>query len=198
VSLDSNKPATHCPEFWLAATAGLSGSAADRALAANPVDAGFAQPGDGSDMTRAVKGAVYTVELFYANRSTPGLTVTKAVLTDIVRPQYGADLPWHTLGAQSTAALDPADPSLSGAQVSLAMDWVVNPAAQPIDAIAATADTTGSFGLGQYVPKTATSGIYTVPGGGPMPALTTNSRRALWFNYLMNDGSRKSAVYTYN
>jgi hypothetical protein len=198
VSMDSSIQATNCPVFWLATTAGLSASAADRTLAVNPAHATFGQPGDGSDITKAVKGAVYTVELFYGNQSTPGLTVTKTAVTDLVQPQFGASLPWHSLGAQSSAALDPADANLGPAQASLGVDWLLNPTAQPVSAIAATADSMGSFGLGQFVPRGATSAIYTVPGGAMIPALIGTSQRALLFQYQMNDNTRKSAVYTYN
>lgn len=191
---------SNCPLLWFSRTQGVTGTAATT-LTGNPSNGAFnlmiwAQPADGVDPTKFVKGTAYTIELFYgSNTGTADLTVTKVLLSDLVQATQAVNLPWNSLGTQSTLALDP-NGSLAGAQTSLLMDWVQNPSAQPIGGIGAA---TGA-GISPIitVPKVASSATLTLPPGVTIPAFTTTTPRALLFNYRLLDGSYKSAFYTYN
>lgn len=186
----------NCPNLWVSRTADITGTGATT-LATNLTGFVWAQPADGVDPTKFVKGAKYKVELFYGTSTTATYTFHKTLLTDLIQATQAVNLPWNTLGAQSLAALDPAG-SLAGAQANtLPVDWVQNPAAQQIGGVEAVVNTTsGSFGPTRSVPKGATSVILdnvTVPAFS-----TTSASRTLLFSHRMLDGSNKTAVYSYN
>ena len=147
-----------------------------------------------------VKGARYQIELFYgANTTTPGNSVTKVLLSDLVPVTRGANLPWNTLGPKSLAAFDPSG-SLAGVQTSsLEMDWVQNTAAQQIATVQPVINATnGSFGSAKTVRRGATSVVLNNPDH-IIPAFATDSAsRTILFGYRMTDGSNKTAVYMYN
>lgn len=191
----------NCPNFWLARTVGLTGSAATTLAAppsgsTNPV---WAQASDaGVDPTQFKKGAKYKIELFYGSKTTPDTVYNKTLLTDLVQATAAVNLPWNTLGSQSLAELDPTNSATSGAQSSVTLDWVQNPSAQQIGGAAVTVDTHGSYSAQTPVPKGATSVVINLPSGQQVPALTTSGTRSLNFGYRMLDNSAKSAVYTYN
>ncbi len=189
----------NCPNLWFTRSAGTSGTAA-ASLTANPTSFLWAQPSDAVNTSLIVKGARYQIELFYgANTTTPGHTVTKVLLSDLVPVTQGANLPWNTLGPKSLAAFDPAG-SLAGEQPStLEVDWVQNIAAQQIGAVQPVINVTnGSFGTTKSVPRGATSVILDNPDH-IIPAFTTSTgSRTVLFGYKMTDGSNKTAVYMYN
>lgn len=186
-----------CPNYWLARTAGTSGSAATT-LAANPTTSlVWAQAADGADATKFVKGQKYKVELFYGTSTTAGRTVTKTLSSDLVQATQAVNLPWNPIGAATTNALNPTGP-LAGAQAnSLPVDWTQNPSAQQIGGVEAVVDGNGSFGPTRSVPKGATSVVLnnmTVPAF----TLTTPPSRVLLLSYRMLDTSNKTAVSRYN
>jgi hypothetical protein len=190
----------NCPNFWLARSAGISGASAST-LTTNPVDGvapsfkTWAQPSDGSDVAKFVKGATYQVELFYGSSSTATYTFNKTLLTDMVPATQAVNLPWNTLGTNSLAALDPSNVNLAGQQANLLnVDWVKNPAAQQIGGVQVI-DTSGSYGTMFSVSKGATSVVLT---NAVVPAFSTTTTRSLLLSYRMLDGSNKTAVYTYN
>lgn len=189
----------NCPNLWFTRTAGTSGTAA-ASLTTNPTSFLWAQPADAVDTSLIVKGARYQIELFYgANTTTPGHTVTKVLLSDLVPTTQGANLPWNTLGPKSLAAFDP-NGSLAGEQTStLEVDWVQNIAAQQMGSAQPVINTaSGSFGSAKAVPRGATSVILNHPDHIiPAFASATGSRTVL-LGYRMNDGSSKTAVYMYN
>lgn len=189
----------NCPNLWFTRTAGTSGTAA-ATLTANPTSFLWAQPSDAVDTSQIVKGARYQIELFYgANTTTPGHSVTKVLLSDLVPTTLGANLPWNTLGPKSLAAFDPSG-SLAGVQTSsLEMDWVQNTAAQQISTVQPVINATnGSFGTAKTVPRGATSVVLDNPDQ-IVPAFATDTgSRTVLFGYRMTDGSSKTAVYMYN
>lgn len=191
---------SNCPLLWFSRTQGAAGTAATT-LGTNPSNNAFttmtwAQPADAVDPTKFVKGTAYTIELFYGtNTGAADLTVKKVLLSDLVQATQAVNLPWNSLGTQSTLALDP-NGSLAGSQTSLLMDWVQNPSAQPIGGIGASTGTGISPIVG--VPKVASSATLTLPTGVTIPAFTTTTSRNLLFNYRLLDGSYKSAFYSYN
>lgn len=192
-----NNSTYNCPNIWLSRTQGITGTAATT-LTTNAGGLLWAQPADGFDPTKIVKGAKYQVELFYGtNTGTADITFRKTLLSDLVQATQAVNLPWNSLGPKSLAALNP-NGSLTGAQTALPVDWVQNLAAQQINGIQAVTDTTsGGFGPTKNVPKGATSAVLdnmTVPVFN-----TTNPvGRTLLFGYRMLDTSNKTAVYTYN
>jgi hypothetical protein len=197
---NTNGTSYNCPNFWLARSAGISGTSASTPTT-NPVDGAapsfktWAQPSDGSDAAKFVKGATYQVELFYGSSSIATYIFNKTLLSDMVPATQAVNLPWNTLGTTSLAALDPSNTSLAGQQAnSLNVDWVQNPAAQQIDGIQVV-DTTGSYASMFTVSKGATSAVLT---NAVVPAFSTTTTRSLLFRYRMLDGSNKTAVYTYN
>ncbi|MCO5398231.1 hypothetical protein [Ralstonia soli] len=189
-----------CPNFWFSRTVDVSGSGATT-LASNSTSIVWAQPNSGADMTKVVKGASYTIELFFgAPGATPvaGKTITKTLLTDLVQATQGVNLAWNTPGPQSLNALNPTG-SLAGQQTSLTLDWAQNPSAEQIGRIEVTTDTKGAnFDVGTVVPKGATSATDTPPTPVPAFPATGPAGRALLFGYRMLDNSNKTAVYTYN
>ncbi|WP_427914091.1 hypothetical protein ACPWT1_03825 [Ramlibacter sp. MMS24-I3-19] len=87
----------NCPLVWIQHTRGVSGTDATT-LAGNPNNMLWAQPADAFDVTKFVKGARYTAELFYgANTTTPLYTVTKTLLSDLVPATSLVNLPWNSL-----------------------------------------------------------------------------------------------------
>ncbi|MBK6005052.1 hypothetical protein JJB11_03010 [Ramlibacter ginsenosidimutans] len=193
-TLCGNGSTSNCPLVWIGRTKGLTGTDATT-LATNPNAMLWAQPADGFDVSKFVKGAQYKLELFYGTSTSPKYTMTKTLLTDFVAPTSLVNLPWNTLGPKSLAALDP-NGSLAGAQTSLPLDWVQNPSAQQVTNVAAVFDAFGSYGPSQPVDPGATSTVLnaTVPAF----TLTNPPSRTLKFNYRMTDGSIKSTVYQYN
>jgi hypothetical protein len=169
---------SNCPNVWFSRTAGLTGSAATT-LATNPPGLIWAQPADGYDPTRFVKGARYQVELFYgSNTGTPDLVVNKTLVTDLVPATLAVNLPWNTPGSATLAALDP-NGALAGAQTALPVDWVQNPAAPQIGSALASVDTLGSFGVGKGVALGATSMTYDIATVPPSPH-PPGSARSSW------------------
>jgi hypothetical protein len=184
----------NCPNLWFSKTAGITGTAATT-LATNPNLLIWAQPSDGFDVSKFVKGARYKVDLFYgANTTTPDVTVFKTLLTDLVPATNAVNLPWNTPGAQTLAALDPAG-GLAGAQTALPVDWVQNLAAPQIGGIAVNVNLQGSFGANKQVRPGATSALYDV---GTVPAFTSTTLRSVLLGYRSGDTSNRSAVYNYN
>lgn len=198
----NNGASVNCPNVWFARTRGITGADATT-LAANPSTGGnallWAQSGDGYDPTQFVKGARYQIELFYGsgitNVSTPAVTVTKTLLSDLIQATKGVNLPWNSPGPQTLAALDLAG-SLTGSQSALPVDWIQNISAQQIGGAQAVINaTTGSFGPSKFVPRGATS---VVLNNQVVPAFTSTTTRTILHAYRMLDGSSKTAVYTYN
>jgi hypothetical protein len=198
----NNGATVNCPNVWFSRTRGISGTDA-ATLATNPANGGntliWAQPGAGYDPSRIVKGAKYQIELFYGsgitNASTPALTLTKTLLTDMVPATQAVSLFWNTPGPQTLAALDPAG-SLAGQQTALTVDWVQNPSAEQVASAQAVINaTTGSFGPNKNVPRGATSAVLN---NQVVPAFTTTTTRTILFSHRMLDGSSKTSVYTYN
>lgn len=191
-----NGTTTNCPILWLERTAGTSGTAATT-LGTNPTGMLWAQTADGFSPAAMVRPASYTIELFYGtNTGTADLTVTKTLLTDLVRATLGGNLPWNSAGTQSLALLDPAG-SLAGAQTAPTVDWVQNIAAQQVGNATAMVNTTAGtfYSPPQGVARGATS---VALAGQTVPAFTASTTRAFLFNYRMLDGSNKSVVYRYN
>lgn len=189
-----NNMTFNCPLIWISRTKGLTGTDATT-LATNPNNMLWAQPSDGFDPSKFVKGARYKVELFYgSNTTTPLHTVYKTLLSDMVAATSLVNLPWSAPGPKTLAAFDPNGP-LAGVQTALAVDWVQNPAAQQMRNVGAVIDAFGSYGPNTEVPPGATS---VVLGNTTVPALTTSTSRNLKFNYRTQDTSVKSAVYQYN
>lgn len=190
----------NCPNLWLARTTGITGAGAST-LASNPVDTNattfkvWTQPNDGSNAALFVKGAQYQFELFYGTNTTPTYTFKKTLLSDLVQATQAVNLPWNTLGTNSVAALDPTNSLASQQTNTLLMDWVQNPAAQQIGDIEAVIDSSGSYSPGLAVNRGVTSAILT---NATVPAFTSSTSRTLLFGYRMLDGSKKTAVYTYN
>jgi hypothetical protein len=186
----------NCPNLWLARTAGITGADATT-VATNPAGLLWAQPADGIVPTSFVKGAKYKIELFYGANTGPtaDIVITKTLLSDLVQATQAVNLPWHTLGSQSVAALDPAG-ALAGTQTALPLDWAHNLSAQQVGGAQAVVNTTsGSFGPSKFVPKGATS---VVLDNQTVPAFTTTTNRTILFGYRMLDSSSKTAVYTFN
>lgn len=192
----------NCPNLWLARSADITGAGAST-LASNPSDTSIApafkvwtQLNDGSNATLFVKGAKYQFELFYGTSTTAAYTFKKTLLSDLVQATQAVNLPWNTLGTNSVAALDPTNSLASQQTNTLLMDWVQNPAAQQIGDIEAVINSSsGSYSPGLAVNKGATSAILT---NATVPAFTSSTNRTLLFGYKMLDGSKKTAVYTYN
>lgn len=191
----------NCPNFWLARTAGLTGSAA-ATLATPPGSANnpvWAQPAsDTLDPNPVVKGARYQVELFYGSQTTPDRVYSKTLLTDLVQATQAVNLPWNTAGNQTLAALNPSNAATNGVLSSLALDWAQNPSAQQIGGAAVTVDTKGTYSATTNVARGATSAVINLPNPQQVPALTSSGTRSVLFNYRMLDNSLKSMVYTYN
>jgi hypothetical protein len=188
----------NCPNLWYMRTKGLSGSDA-ATLNTNQSGIAWVQTADvtaGANASKLVKGAKYKIELFYgSNTATADVTFNKTLLSDLIPATNGVNLPWHTLGAQSLSAFNPAG-SLAIAQTALTVDWVVNPSAQQVSGVQAVVNTaTGSFGPTMGVPKGATSAVLN---NVTVPAFTTSTARTVLFGYRMLDSSNKTAVYTYN
>lgn len=193
-TLCGNGSTTNCPLVWLGRTKGVTGTDATT-LASVPNVMLWAQPADGIDVSKFVKGARFTVEIFYGTNTVPKYTLTKTLLTDFVAPTALVNLPWNTLGPQSLAAMDP-NGSLAGAQTSLPLDWVQNPNAQQFSNAAAVFDQFGSYGASQPIAPGATSVVLNA--NVPAFTLTNPPSRTLKFNYRTTDGSNKSSVYEYN
>lgn len=191
----------NCPNFWLARTAGLTGSAA-ATLATPPGSANnpvWAQPAsDTLDPNPVVKNARYQVELFYGSQTTPDLVYHKTLLTDLVQATQAVNLPWNTAGSQTLADLNPSNSATNGALSSLTVDWAQNPSAQQIGSAAVTVDTKGTYSASTNVARGATSAVIGLPNSQQVPALTSSGTRSVLFNYRMLDNSLKSMVYTYN
>ena len=200
---------SNCPLFWFGKTQGITGTAAT-AYATNPASIFWAKGGtidgsfNGSSGTRPKKGDPYTINLY--SGITLYKTVTKVLLSDLVDPALGSQLPWNTPGTLSPAALNPNNTALNGQQSSLTLDWVQNLAAQQIGSAHATTINGGAYSNATGVAKGATSvtissgtssftDILTTTIGAPT---STSGFRGLIFNYRMLDGSAKSAQYTYN
>lgn len=196
-----NNTTFNCPNLWFARTQGITGSAATTP-GTNQVTAVWAQPADGFNPALVVKGSRYNVELFYgatiaAAGANPALrSYTKTLLGDMVQATQAVNLPWNSLGAQSTSALNP-NGLLAGAQVNnLTLDWTQNPSAQQIGSVNVIVDTAaGSFGPGRSVARGALSALVD---NMTVPAFTPTTSRTLLLNYRMGDGSVKSSTYQYN
>ncbi|CAJ0720567.1 hypothetical protein LMG6871_03985 [Ralstonia edaphis] len=191
----------NCPNFWLARTAGLTGSAA-ATLATPPGSANnpvWAQPAsDTLDPNPVVKGARYQVELFYGSQTTPDLVYHKTLLTDLVQATQAVNLPWNTAGNQTLAVLNPSNSATNGVLSSVGLDWAQNPSAQQIGGAAVTVDLKGTYSATTNVARGATSAVINLPNPQQVPALTSSGTRSVLFNYRMLDNSLKSMVYTYN
>lgn len=183
--------ATNCPNYWIERTQGLTGSAATT-LGTNPAGIVWAQPAAGVDPSQFVKGAQYTVELFYGtNTGTANASVKKTLLADMVRATAAVNLPWNTAGAQTLAALDPAG-TLAGA-TSLTIDWLQNLSAPQIGGVLATATGSGGFGPTKFVPRGATSAVYS-----PVATFNSGTQRSIILVYRTTDGTSRTAQYAYN
>ena len=191
----------NCPNFWLARTAGLTGSAA-ATLATPPGSANnpvWAQPAsDTLDPNPVVKNARYQVELFYGSQTTPDLVYHKTLLTDLVQATQAVNLPWNTAGNQTLAVLNPSNSATNGVLSSVGLDWAQNPSAQQIGGAAITVDLKGTYSATTNVARGATSAVINLPNPQQVPALTSSGTRSVLFNYRMLDNSLKSMVYTYN
>ncbi|HZY18315.1 MAG TPA: hypothetical protein VFE82_07525 [Ramlibacter sp.] len=194
-----NGVAFNCPNIWLSRTRGLTGADATT-LVPNPNDTPqtahiWAQPGEGFDERKFLRGASYRVEFFYgANTTTPGMTVHRSLFTDLISATAGAKLPWNTPGANWLAAMDPGG-SFAGAQSQLFVDWIQDPAAPQVSGVQAVVDpVTGSFGAATPAARGATSlNLHTT-----VPAFDAGTQRTIQMNYRMLDWSGKSATYTWN
>ena len=187
-----------CPNFWLARTAGTTGSAATT-LKTNPAGvAGWAETTDGSDVTKFAKGQKYKVELFYGtNTGTADVTLTKTLSSDLVEATAAVNLPWNAIGTATTDALNPTGTAAGAQANTLLIDWIQNLAAQQIGSVQAVIDGKGSYGASISVAKGATSVVLsnvTVPAF----SLTTPPSRLLLLSYRMLDTSSKTAVSRYN
>jgi hypothetical protein len=183
---------TNCPNYWIERTQGLTGSAATT-LGTNPGSVVWAQPAAAVNPSLFVKGAQYTVELFYGtNTGTADASVKKTLLADMVRATAAVNLPWNTPGTQTLAALDPAGTLASA--TSLTVDWLQNLSAPQIGGIVATANSsTGGFGPTKGVPRGATSAVYS-----PVATFTSGSQRSIILVYRTTDGTSRTAQYAYN
>jgi hypothetical protein len=182
---------SNCPLIWFSKTKGITGADA-KTVGDQPGNLLWAQPADGIDATRFVKGARYKVELFYGtNTGTADRVLFKTLLSDVVQVTQGVNLPWNTLGPRSLSAFDPTGP-LAGAQNALTVDWVQKPTAQQIDAVWPVVN--GAFLPPTLAPRGARSAVLT----STLPAFTSTSNRSFAFRYRTLDGSGKTAVYTYN
>lgn len=205
----------NCPNFWFYRTQGVTGST----LASNPApgkgtgstaipgNTTWAQPqspyNDGSDVTKVVKDAIYTFKLYYCATATscdttPALTVTKSIVSDMVQATMAANLPWNTPGSQTLAALDP-NGSLNGVLTSLTVDWVQNASAQRTKNASVTIDASGITYSTNYFPasKAATSIAINLPNGQSVPAMGPSVTRGIMFKYQMTDNSVKDMIYSY-
>ena len=195
---------SNCPLFWFGKTTGITGSTTSYAVNPNSTYWAKGSTADGSfnggSGTRPKKGDVYAIKLYSGN--TLYLTYSKTLLSDLVDPALGSQLPWNTSGAMTNAALDPNNAALNGQQSSLSLDWTQNIAAQQIRSAQATTIQNGSYSESTNASKGATSvTISSAPTtftGLSGTLSTSNGFRGLIFNYRMLDGSAKSALYTYN
>lgn len=182
---------TNCPNYWIERTQGLTGTAATT-LGTNPAGIVWAQPAAGVDPSQFVKGAQYTVELFYgSNTGTADRTVKKTLLADMVRATATVNLPWNTAGAQTLAALDPAGALASA--TSLTLDWQQNLSAPQVGGVLATATGSGGFGPSKAVPPGKTSVVYS-----PVATFNGGTQRSIIFSYRSTDGTSRTAQYAYN
>lgn len=197
---------SNCPAFWFGKTTGITAST--NSYVTNPSSTywskGSGSGGDGSfngvSGIRPKKGDIYTIKLY--SGTTIYLTYTKVLLSDVVDPVLGSQLPWNTLGPKSNAALDPSNTSLNGPQSTLVLDWIQNVAAQQIKIASASTTDNGAYSVLTDVGKgltsvtiSATPNLFTGLSGTPS---ASNGFRGLYFNYRMQDGSIKSSVYLYN
>jgi hypothetical protein len=191
----NNGASQKCPNMWLEMTQGLTGTAATT-LATNPVQMLWAQPADGFDISRFVKGTKYTIELFYGtNTGTADLTLKKTLWSDLLRATAISKLPWNSAGPGLLAAMDP-NGSLTGLQTALPVDWVQNPSAQQIKNAAVMVKTDPpTFGPNEAVPKGATS---VVVNNATTPAFGPTTTRGVLLNYRMLDGSAKAETWRWN
>ncbi|MBK0391867.1 hypothetical protein [Ramlibacter algicola] len=193
-ALCGNNTTTNCPLVWLQRTMGVTGSAATTVVS-NPNSLLWAQPLEGFDISKMVKGARYKVELFYGTDTAPLYTLTKTFLNDAVPATVMVNLPWNAAGPKTIAALDP-NGAFAGAQSALELDWVQNPAAQQMLNVGATIDGVGSYGPNVAIAPGATSATLTYA----VPAMTVGNppTRQVKFNYRTTDGTSKSSVFQWN
>jgi hypothetical protein len=208
-----------CSSYWMSRTQGVSGTNATTYrsnptlnvnnsvsdnnnsfmwASANGSDGSY----NGQTGTRPTKGAVYTFAL-YAN-GLPYKTETRTLLTDLVDATQGINLQWHGIGANSVAALNPANTALNGVQSSLLVDWVVNPAAEQVRSMWVS-QTNGGYENATAIAPGANSVVAT-PLEGTFTALTGpvvntgpnySGYREIGLSYRILDGSAKYSVYTY-
>lgn len=198
-------PTNNCPNFWFGKTQGLTGTAATT-YAANPGSLVWAQGAsegsfNGATGVQPKKGATYIVKLYAGTSLT--FTVKKTLLSDVIAPTVGSQLPWNTLGSLSLAALDPNNGTLNGPLGSLSLDWVQNPAAQQIGGASVTTTNAGGYSNSANVAKGLSSVTVTPPSPYQFTGITgaassINGYRSLLFGHRMLDGSNKGAVFTYN
>ncbi|WP_367849171.1 hypothetical protein [Rhodoferax sp. WC2427] len=212
-----------CSSFWMSRTLGVAGSDAStyrtntRFLVGNSVQSNNnsfqwasydgtdgSYNGQAGSGTRPTKGAVYTFNLY--SGANLYKTETRTLLADLVDATQGINMQWHGIGANTRAALDPANAALNGAQTSLLVDWTVNPAAEQVRGLWVSQtdggyDNATAFGPGSSsVVATPLSGTtFTQLSGTYMADSAPYSGfREVGLNYRILDGSNKQAVYTYN
>ncbi len=200
-----------CSSFWFSRTLDISGPNAS-VLDANPtLTPQWASATDGSYTgatgVRPTLGTVYTFEIY--KDATLVTTETRTLQSNLVPAEQAVNLAWNDLGTQSLAALDVTNTALNGIQNTLLVDWIKKPLAEPIKYVWVSQTNGDSDNATSFLP-TATSVLatpFTADGSITQftgMAGTTNYNgpvyggyRELGFNYLMSDGSAKSAVYVY-
>jgi hypothetical protein len=188
-------------------TAGISGSNA-ATLTSNNSNAQWAGSSDGSyngaNGTRPLKGAVYTFKIY--NDGALVATETRTLLTDLVAATQEVNMPWNSIGPNTTAALDVNNSALSGTQTSLKIDWIQNSSAEQIKNVwisqtDGSYDNSTSFKLGatsvNAVPNGTNATFTSLTGTPSYNSAPYGGYREIGFSYRMLDGSTKNAVYTY-
>jgi hypothetical protein len=191
---------SNCPNYWFGKTSSLTATT----YLTNPNSTlwsqGLATDGsfNGSSGTRPLKGDRYTVTLY--NGTTLVTTLTKTLLSDLIDPKVGSQLPWNNAGTQTQAAWDATNTTLNGQLSSLTLDWVQNTAAQQISGASASTTNARAYSNTTTVPKGATSITIAPPSSYFFTSTlsTSDNYRSLLLNYRMLDSSSKSAQYTYN
>ena len=157
--------------------------------------------------TKPAKGNVYTFELAKSG-ALIGVTVKKYLTTDLIDPAQGPNIPWNSLGPNSTAGLNPTG-ALTAPQSQMTIDWVQNPAAQQIKSVGISmlngdddSQTAPAKGATSFVaiPTSAGGNYFTGLSGTfsyGVPGTPDNGYREYYFNYRMSDGSTKSDVFSY-
>jgi hypothetical protein len=182
----------NCPLFWMERTVSL----ADTTTATNPASFFWRQASMTLTPGSPVKGALYTIEVFYGADTTPTFTYQKPLLSGVVPASQGANLQWNSLGPTSAQLLDPTNTTYNGTlSFTVTIDWLQNLLAEQIASATISTDYKGTVATSVQAAPGATSLQFPSVN---TPPLGPNNSRLLLFGYRVLDGSAKSAMYKWN